>query len=464
MPELLDLCYDVLVQILEEINPEDLAACAQASKGFGDFIRENTRIYKTVYLKHFDDPRRRRPTDPEPEWVEALQRTVKCQKMLLSADNDLKRDEFNYIASTVDNLLGTMSLDDLGTSRNKTLITDLFLNISQNHDAFMCRSSLFERAGTAKQRPADDEEGRQLSAKLHSFFGFPPSGAGTKDLATHPYARSRVYDLRNYTDQNEWGPFRKDGSMRVDWEMVESIMIVVGHNSFFGAHNVPNPLRPPWFHPLDGVIPDVPVDAGQAMPDYMALLKQPDLPLDMKDPYRVQGIWSRIVCFLDYTDLYHYNFDSEARRMPADEPRAPLITEEATRHILMNLQVTDVTAPGPFEDPSMPIVHFRGKSKSVDAQWDPNANSGIRGTVRMTANGDIRWKTISVFHGGEERWRSDGVQIGGLRSPRGVVGTWFDKDFDIHGPAGPTVFWKISDKILEPSENDSDSGENFWGI
>lgn len=53
MPELLDLCYDVLVQILEEINPEDLAACAQASKGFGDFIRENTRIYKTVYLKHF---------------------------------------------------------------------------------------------------------------------------------------------------------------------------------------------------------------------------------------------------------------------------------------------------------------------------------------------------------------------------------------------------------------------------
>lgn len=170
----------------------------------------------------------------------------------------------------------------------------------------MCRSSLFERAGTAKQRPADDEEGRQLSAKLHSFFGFPPSGAGTKDLATHPYARSRVYDLRNYTDQNEWGPFRKDGSMRVDWEMVESIMIVVGHNSFFGAHNVPNPLRPPWFHPLDGVIPDVPVDAGQAMPDYMALLKQPDLPLDMKDPYRVQGIWSR-VCYLPCSSVISTN-------------------------------------------------------------------------------------------------------------------------------------------------------------
>jgi hypothetical protein len=37
-----------------------------------------------------DDPRRRRPADPEPEWVGALQRMVRCQKVLQSADNDLK--------------------------------------------------------------------------------------------------------------------------------------------------------------------------------------------------------------------------------------------------------------------------------------------------------------------------------------------------------------------------------------
>jgi hypothetical protein len=26
----------------------------------------------------------------------------------------------------------------------------------------------------------------------------------------------------------------------------------------------------------------------------------------------------------------------------------------------------------------------------------------------------------------EERWRSEGIQIGGLRSARGVFGNWFD--------------------------------------
>lgn len=62
-----------------------------------------------------------------------------------------------------------------------------------------------------------------------------------------------------------------------------------------------------------------------------------------------------------------------------------------------------------------------------------------------------------VMYRGEERWRSEGIQVGGLRSQRGVIGTWFDKDFDPHGPAGPTAFWKISDSNLEDdSEDESD--------
>lgn len=189
-----------------------------------------------------------------------------------------------------------MSGNDLGFSHNKALIMGLFLHISQNHDAFMCRSSLFERAGTARQKPADDEEGRQLSAKLHSFFGFPLPTLGRKDLSTHPYAKSYVYDLRNYTDKNEWGPFRNDGSMRVDWEMIESIMIVIGHSAFFGLQTLPSWLQPPWFQPLNGVIPDMEDLMKNPQPDYIALLRQPDLPLDMKDPYKVQGIWSRVRC------------------------------------------------------------------------------------------------------------------------------------------------------------------------
>jgi hypothetical protein len=65
----------------------------------------------------------------------------------------------------------------------------------------------------------------------------------------------------------------------------------------------------------------------------------------------------------------------------------------------MDLKVTAVTPPGPFDNAALPIVHFTGKAKSVDATWDPNANSGIKGTVRMTGEGEVRWQTISVFQG-----------------------------------------------------------------
>jgi hypothetical protein len=53
MTELLDLCYDVLIRILEEVEPADLASCAQASTGFNEFIKENTRLHKAHYLKNF---------------------------------------------------------------------------------------------------------------------------------------------------------------------------------------------------------------------------------------------------------------------------------------------------------------------------------------------------------------------------------------------------------------------------
>jgi hypothetical protein len=43
-----------------------------------------------------------------------------------------------------------------------------------------------------------------------------------------------------------------------------------------------------------------------------------------------------------------------------------------------------------------------------------------------------------------------------------VIGTWFDKDFDPHGPAGPTAFWKICDRSAE-DEDLSDSEDEHMG-
>jgi hypothetical protein len=51
--ELLDLCYDVLIRVLQEIDPADLASCARTSWGFNDFIKDNQLLYKAHYLKHY---------------------------------------------------------------------------------------------------------------------------------------------------------------------------------------------------------------------------------------------------------------------------------------------------------------------------------------------------------------------------------------------------------------------------
>jgi len=64
----------------------------------------------------------------------------------------------------------------------------------------------------------------------------------------------------------------------------------------------------------------------------------------------------------------------------------------------------------------------------------------------MTPHGEVRWTTYSVFQG-EERWKSEGIQVGGPGSARGVIGNWFEKDYDAHGPAGPTAFWKVSNNF-----------------
>tara|TARA_R110002003_G_scaffold79_1_gene7007 strand:+ start:4728 stop:5297 length:570 start_codon:yes stop_codon:yes gene_type:complete len=164
----------------------------------------------------------------------------------------------------------------------------------------MCRSSLYERAGTDLQKPADDEEGRQLSAKLHALFGIPSSNTGRRVLSTHPFARSRVYDLRNYTDKTHWGPFRDDGSLRVDWEMVESLMVILGYNSGLCCRRFQTKFSPPWSSPLDGVVPQ----RAKIMPDYpKGMLYEPDVPLLLKDPYNVSGIWSRVGYELAYVKL-----------------------------------------------------------------------------------------------------------------------------------------------------------------
>lgn len=151
-----------------------------------------------------------------------------------------------------------------------------------------------------------------------------------------------------------------------------------------------------------------------------------------QDPYGVTGTWMRIVNFLDYHDLFAFNFAGP--RIRDDQERGPVTTAEAFRLIMLKLWVTRIEWPDeeegqpedwetvagstasspvatrddePITPPAehtpeagpqqakgketgetaarepikskYPIVHFAGSSRSLHIRWDPNANSHIRG-------------------------------------------------------------------------------------
>ncbi|KAL9111125.1 MAG: hypothetical protein Q9227_004388 [Pyrenula ochraceoflavens] len=289
-----------------------------------------------------------------------------------------KVENLEFVCRTIENLLLNSSTD-AGQSLNIGFLAKYFSQEDVNQEAFLCRSSLFERArpeASSGPLPRTENE-RQMSAKLHCLYGVPIECHGrTRSGWTYPHACSKVYDLRNYTDATLWGPFREDGSQRVDWERLEAIMVILGHNIQNFSNRAKGGVKPIWSNPFQGAYPKS-FKNPLRKTDETSHVKEVSSSLEAQDPFGVTGTWFRVVCFLDYHELHAYNFSTPDP--PPGVPRPALDTVEAIRLIIMNIRVTKVEPPGEDDHQSYPVVHFRGSSRSMHASWDPNANSTIRG-------------------------------------------------------------------------------------
>ena len=283
------------------------------------------------------------------------------------------------------------------SSRNTSILSKAFKD-EKNQEAFLSRSSLFAWASNHEQEHLNDLAASQMSAKLHVQYGAPidPRPAESKEYRIDMFARSRVYDLRGYTQGSFWGPFRADGSAKVDWEKLQAIMIVIQHNlqHFHDRTSKRFPLL--WQTPWAGIVPRSfisPVDWKQRKrerdaqaaengyeKDEVTLMREKqEAGLREKDPYNVTGTWMRVVCFLDYSDLYAYNFTEP--RPAEDAPRPPLDQQEAIRLITMKLKTTKIEPARNGQLAGSLVTHFEGTSRSMHVGWDPNANSRIRGML-----------------------------------------------------------------------------------
>ncbi|KAI1821527.1 hypothetical protein F4861DRAFT_518447 [Xylaria intraflava] len=445
---LTDLPPEIIHHMLGYVEPQDLARIPRICKTFYSAVKDNTTLFKRVYLNHLDEPSQG-PID----WERSLKDVVRLLAICKRPNAADKKDELDFVHRTVTELLKNASTDAappyamvnrrVPYSRNANLLTGAFGSESTRL-AFLWRSFIYERARAEFieqdisywHGPPKPEH--QKSAHLHCLYGIPQLYAypsGTNSML--PFACSKVYDLRQYTQKTKWGPFVDDDSMRVDWEKVEAIMIITAANLDLLDLSTKQ-ICENWSVAFSGPWPN-----SWKSPQDFSPPREPD-PLELLDPYGVTGVWLRVVCFLDYTDFFGYNFGAEDQP-PPHVPRPALHAGEALRLLLMTISVTSIEEPGPEDGKGLPVVHFKGVSRGLEHLFDENSDSELRGTVRLTPEGEVRWTTYSIF-GGVERWRSESIQVGGVKSARGVVGHWFDKDFDPRGPAGPTVFWKLSDE------------------
>jgi len=490
MANLIALPNEILHHIFKHVDPTDLAHLSCSCKFLSTNIASDGQLYKAVYFHILDKP----PQDQieEIDYEKRIKDLARYRHILNSpASVAEKAKHLAFIADYTTALLRTASgaHSSINIALLKSLISSSRASTS-NLEAFLSQSVTYNRASlsphsaTHSHQPLPSYALRQASAKLHVLYGKPILLPRRTHFNTpYPYAVSMVYDLRNYTEATLWGPYMGDGQATADWEKLEAVMLVLDHNveSFrasIGEQMLPRGLV--WKEGWRGAQPysyrsvDI---AGEDSDDEEQVVeveegdegeegeeKEKDV---VEDPYNITGTWMRVVCFLDFHDLFAYNFTSPT--MPAGTPRPALQTTEAIRLITMELKATHSESPGPNDGQEHPVVYFEGVSRSLHSAFDANANSNIRGNVRMTKEGEVRWQSISVYNG-EERWRSEGIQIGGIQSARGVLGHWFDKDHDIHGPAGPTAFYKVSDQIKKrgpadaEEEDEEDAESNYWEV
>lgn len=374
MASLLELSHELLHCIFASIEPRDIAALSLSCRSFHAYIRGNRLLHREIFIQRYDELLQ----DDHQLCEDELHERFRLEQLLESHNVAVKRQSIDLVTAGISKLMETASPQG-DKSRNIKLLSEAFKDRPDNCDIFLCSSSLFaeDKAGNgADQIAASSSELRQASAKAHCLYGVPidvpprrsifsllqpdltrgPSSCtrsqnNGRQPVTHPWARSKVYDLREYTDATLWGPFMNDGSHRVDWEKVEAVMIVLGHNlrKFSDTHVSRFSLV--WKDTFQGASPGsyrspskIPVQATTSAPvppfdvdGEMYKIRELALALDALDPYGVTGSWMRVVCFLDYNDLYAFNF--AGGRIPEDQSRGPVDTEEGLIDLIESVRV-----------------------------------------------------------------------------------------------------------------------------
>ncbi|KAF8707835.1 hypothetical protein RHS03_03862, partial [Rhizoctonia solani] len=331
-------------------------------------------------------------------------------------------------------------------SRNVAWLTKL-LHPSSFSTEFLMRHFLHD---PDIEQPSSED--RQLTAELQVCF-FNAEHKLPSELAqkSRLNARAYVYNIQNYRQEGWHGPWRMtERGMEPNWVHLAACQRVIIENLAqrrIIGHNYPIPPTGPQA-----------VWGGSSKAAAVALKNNPSRINEkgINDWAGVEGVWRRLVCFMDYRDFHEYNVHSRRPNGGLDTSVFKhKLFNEATRIITMTLKLTKAEpADPPFED--RPILHFNGFSVANDTMI-----SGVHGFVCMTSNGYVRWRLVTRYDT-DDRWVTEAVQLGDAGSAAGFLGTWTGNNHEPDDPAGPTWLWKVADVTELPEPERTNTTNEGW--
>ncbi|KEF52849.1 uncharacterized protein A1O9_11266 [Exophiala aquamarina CBS 119918] len=449
---ILELPQEILSHILACLDARSVVRFGRTCKEAADFASpRNQLLWKAVFLHLFDDPsdawalprdQDSSVAEQEWDWYRHLKSRLVALRTLqtLQNGNDGVEDEIEAMLSIIDTAKFSPSpsdvkrgilpsIDDRDSSLNLKILADVDYSFRPGIEVLIHESRV-----NGKIKPCSDERMRvtrsmaataqyencrpETAARLHVLYGIT-----IRERIAHEargFARRKVYNWHLTGPDNEYGPFKRDGSGHIDWFLLEAICSVIGRNFEFC---------------VDGHL-NLPQGFCYSIPH--RTLVDPTTPEDWA---RITGPWLGTYSFLDYADLFAFN----ALEFP-DGERPTLDHEDEACGDLMRLELkydqsissdqrlrTDLPM-----STHLPQLFFSGRSRASTGLNRPMI--GVRGSVCLVPSGrEARWRFI-ISYAGQDQWQLEGIQPGGVRSG-GVYGLWSQCDHEEHGPVGPFCYF-----------------------
>ncbi|KAK7064554.1 F-box domain-containing protein [Favolaschia claudopus] len=407
---LLALPMEVLEHILLFCHPRDVARFSQTCRFSTDLVYRSADQYfwRHLFLSLFDDPRHSigplRGVDPSSyDWKAQLKGRIEAER-----DASFKTDDPELESAALETLVSVSAEAlPLPSPPDKPVL-------SRNVEWL---KNIVGKTDIVQPLSLPNQWRDRLKSCLAIHFEDNPQALRTQ-------SRCFVYDVRNYNSANLWGPYLRNGD--VNWSHLYLIINVVA----FNIRELPldNMIRPPTGSEA--------TRAHSAPGDFTG-----------QDWAGVEGTWLRYVSFMDYRDLFGFNFSGSE-----DGAREPSFFDdegfrEATRLIELNLHIISkekMRVKFPHDDPpsrvhpSYEVLYFAGTSRGASTGQETT----VQGFVHMGLDHIPRWRLTSI-HDGQTQWSTEGVQIGNVGSAIGVAGTWSAFEHGDGDPVGPTWFWKV---------------------